>query len=342
MALRSKLKSIYPEIIFQAILLVVVFIFYSHDRRHPQIQPFQYAFFLNYVLAAFVINYWLLPRFLYRKRYVGFGAYVVLVIALVIAIEEGLLEQIFFPDTRGTGFPGVFNNLLSAMPTITILAGFKFAWDALHKQRELEALQSAVKESELLYLKSQINPHFLFNNLNNLYAYAIENSPKTPQLILDLSAVLRYMLYDCQAQYVPLSKELQQLDNFIKISAIQIENRGEVRFDIGKINHQVDIAPLILPVFVENAFKHSASSQVSGIQIRVAVSLSEKGTLLFECTNSFMPDTNTENLSKGIGLENVRKRLSLLYPDAHKLSITTQEDMYNVTLLMNLQKASEP
>ncbi len=263
--------------------------------------------------------------------------YFVLVIVLVIFVEEAILEQIYFPDTRGTRFPGIFLNLLSAMPTITILAGFKFAWDALHKQRELESLQSAVKESELLYLKSQINPHFLFNNLNNLYAYAVEQSPKTPEIILEISGILRYMLYECREEYVPLAKEVEHLQNFINISAMQIEDRGEVNFKTHNIQGNYPIAPLILSVFIENAFKHSASSQTDKILIDVSLNLSLSETLIFECSNTFMTDTNTQDLSKGIGLENVKKRLSLLYPDAHKLSISIEENTYTVTLLLELE-----
>lgn len=109
-----------------------------------------------------------------------------------------------------------------------------------------------VAESRMQFLKSQINPHFLFNNLNNLYAYALENSPKTPKIILELSALLRYMLYDCQADYVPLAKEIKCLNDFINLQELQIENRGTIEFNIsGKAENQL-VAPLILIVFIEN------------------------------------------------------------------------------------------
>ena len=94
-----------------------------------------------------------------------------------------------------------------------LLVGFKFAWDAQNKQTELEQLRNVVTESQLQFLKSQINPHFLFNSLNNLYSYALENSPKTPEIILELSSLLRYMLYECQEEQVPLSKEVKYLED---------------------------------------------------------------------------------------------------------------------------------
>jgi Putative regulator of cell autolysis len=121
-------------------------------------------------------------------------------------------------------------------------------------------LENSVKESELQFLKYQINPHFLFNNMNNLYAHAIENSSKTPEIILEFSAVLRYMLYECKARFVALEKEIEQLKNYINLNTLQIEGSGKVDYTINGMESGFQIAPLILMVFIENAFKHSASS----------------------------------------------------------------------------------
>lgn len=326
------------EYLFMSILIVVVFIFYSFDRRHPGIQPYQIVFFLNFVVAALFISYVLLPRFLYTKKYFQFILYFTIVIALVIFVEEGILEQIYFPETRGKHFLGVFFNLLSSLPTITIICGFKFAWDLLEKQSEVESLKSTIKESELQFLKSQINPHFLFNNLNNIYSLAIENSPRTPEMILELSAFLRYMLYECKARFVPLSKEIEQLANFINLSKMQIEERGIVDFTTENIQPGYQIAPLILTVFVENAFKHSSSSQVSHIKISIHVKLTDDGVLHFTCINNYLSLSNTRELSESIGLENVQKRLHLLYPGAHQLNITSTDTQYEVHLTMKLNK----
>src|SRR5690606_39169759 len=217
------------------ILLGTVFIFYAFNRVdaniETQIEAYEVAFFLNCAFAAFVINYFLLPKFLYLKKHGWFVVLVVTLIGFTMLIEELVLEKIYFPTTRGANFPGIFYNLLNVMPTIIILVGFKFGWDALTKQRELEQLRTAVKDSELQFLKSQINPHFLFNNLNNLYSYALEKSDKTPKIILDLSAVLRYMLYECQAKFVPLNKEMEHLRNFVNLSKLQIEERSRIKLN---------------------------------------------------------------------------------------------------------------
>ncbi len=331
-------RSVSTEVLFQVLLHVVLFLFFSFDKHNPQIQTFQIAFFVNYGIGAFIINYVLLPRFFYRKKYFLFFIFVILIIATIIFIEEFVLERIFFPDTRGKHFPGIIYSLLDVMPIIIILTGFKFAWDASKKQREVEALSAMVKESELQYLKSQINPHFLFNNLNNLYSYAIDNSPKTPSIILELSSVLRYMLYDCKEDFVPLAKEIEHLKNFTQLSELQIENRGKVEFNAENIESGYQIAPLILNVFVENAFKHSTASQSEDISIKVRINVTHDGRLQFECINSFRPLTNTNDLSNGIGLQNVKKRLNIIYPDLHTLYIKETDSLYSVKLDMQLKK----
>lgn len=332
--------SIY-EVIFQVLLHAMVFVFYAFDHRcshgAAQVELSEVVIFMNYVVAAAVINYFLLPKYLYKQKYWHFGVYVLVIVASVIFIEEAVLEKIFYPTTKGTNFPGIFFNLTDAMPTITILAGFKFAWDALTKQREVELLQMAVKESELQFLKSQINPHFLFNNLNNLYAHALEQSPQTPDIILELSGVLRYMLYECMDEYVPLPNEIAQLENFVNLSKLQFEGRGEVSFTSGNIRAHDKIAPLILSVFVENAFKHSGSSQSDNIQIAIHIEQNEEGFLFFTCENTFSIESNTSDLSKGIGLENVKKRLKLIYPNAHTLHIGVIENRYKVELKIDLK-----
>ncbi|PHN06781.1 histidine kinase [Flavilitoribacter nigricans DSM 23189 = NBRC 102662] len=326
------------ELIFQLVLHFLVFIFFSFDRYHPQIAAYQVTYFLTYAVAAAFINYWMLPLFFYRKKYLQFFLSFFLTLGAVIVLEELLWEPIYFPGQRASTFPGVFFSLVQILPVISILVGFKFAWDALGKQREVDELRNTVQESELQFLKSQINPHFLFNNLNNLYAYAIENSPKTPAIILELSSVLRYMLYECREKFVPLSKEIAQLENFTQLNELQIEERGEVRFRTRGNTSGFQIAPLIMIVFIENAFKHSQASQSEDIFIDIEVGVSEQGRLDFYCKNNYHPTSNTASLSQGIGLENVKKRLDLIYPDAHRLDITETEDLYTVHLSIALNQ----
>lgn len=339
---QSFFNSTSKEVIFQVLLHIVLFLFFSFDRHKPQIEEFKVVAFINYALGALVINYILLPHFFYRKKYLLFFLYVAIMVAVIIAVEELVLEQIYFPNSkRSKYFPGVIYSLLDVMPVITILAGFKFAWDASTKQREVEQLRTSVKESELQFLKSQINPHFLFNNLNNLYSYAIEQSPKTPSIILELSSVLRYMLYDCKEDFVALTKEIEHLKNFTRLNELQIEERGTVTFETKNIETGYQIAPLILTVFVENAFKHSTASQSEDIAIDINIYITDKGVLQFECVNSFRPTSNTNDLSHGIGLENVKKRLEIIYPNAHHLAISETDTLYSVKLELQLNQETK-
>ncbi|WKN44130.1 sensor histidine kinase [Tunicatimonas pelagia] len=331
----------YKEVLFQVLLHGVVFVFYSYDRRNPQVESYQVVFFLTYAVAALIINYLLLPRFLYQKKHLQFVGWTIMVIAVVIFVEEAVIEQIYFPDTRGQRFLGVFFSLWGVLPVITVLSGFKFAWDAVMKQREVDELKATIQESELQFLKSQINPHFLFNNLNNLYSYAIDYSPQTPEIILKLSSVLRYMLYECKEKFVSLTKEIEQLENFTQLSQLQIEERGVVSFSAQVYQPDYQIAPLILIVFIENAFKHSQASQSENILIDITVQLSEDGALEFSCKNNFQSVANTDNLAQGIGLENVKKRLQLLYPNAHQLTIDETENQYEVYLSMQLKRLNK-
>ncbi|WP_205783206.1 sensor histidine kinase [Flagellimonas allohymeniacidonis] len=330
------------ELIFQIVLIVLVFLFYSFDRENPGLRWSQVAFFTTHVMAAWLIGYWLMPHFLYRKKYWLFFGYVFLIVAAVIGLEELFLEQIFYPGTRrAKSFPGIVFSLMGVLPVITILAGFKFGWDALQKQEQIEELKSTVQESELQFLRTQINPHFLFNNLNNLYSHALEGSKKTPEIILELSGLLRYMLYECKEKFVPLDKEVEQLHNFIKLNKLQIEDRGIVRFDAKGIERGYRIAPLILIVFIENAFKHSQAGQSENIEIAIELEMKED-ILHFHSANNYAPSEGLDTIATGIGLKNVKKRLQLLYPDRHELKIHNDGKSYKVNLSMELEKMIGP
>ena len=332
----SKIQISQKEFLFQLILHGIVFLFYSFNRFSPEGLDGRIIFFMNYTLSSLLINYYLLPRYYYRKKYLQFFVSIVLIVILLLLVEEYILEPIYFPDTRARYFPGVIVSLLGVLPIIAILSGFKFAWDALHKQQQVDSLQTLAQESELQFLQSQINPHFLFNNLNNLYSFAISNSPRTPEIIMELSNLMRYMLYECKEKYVPIEKEILQLENFIKLNEIQIEGRGKVTFRVEDIHPGHVIAPLILISFIENAFKHSSSSQTDNINIAIVIRLSDSGQLHFICHNNYEKLSNTSQLSGGIGLKNVQKRLNLLYPSSHQLDIAVSDHEYSVNLVIDL------
>ena len=324
--------------IFQILLHVIVFIFYAVERNQTGIEGYKYAFFANYAIAAALINFIALPSFYKNKNIIRLIIAACIFIIAAVIIEEMILEHIFFEGRRADSIQALWA-FISIVPVVAILTGFKFGWDAYIKQKELERLESLVRESEMQFLKSQINPHFLFNNLNNIYSYALEGSEKTPGIILELSNLLRYMLYDCKDPFVSLAKEIEHLKSFISLSQLQIENRGNVKLNIQSADYSYQIAPLILIVFIENAFKHSQSGKSDNIEIEVDLSCSEKGILNFSCRNNYDAITNTKNLSQGIGLNNVKKRLEHRYGQLHTLDIKTTDKTYEVNLNIDLSKS---
>ncbi len=253
----------------------------------------------------------------------------------MILVEEFVLEKIFFPDSRGRKFFGILSSFLELSPFVVIPVGFRLMQDMMEKQKQMEELQKAIHESELQFLKNQINPHFLFNNLNNLYAHAIEDSKKTPEIILKLSDILRYTLYDCRVDYVPLNREIEHIKAFIDLNQLQIQERGEVHTNIQELQTNLVIPPHILNVFIENAFKHSTSGLSSGLYIDISLQMNDN-QLAFRCVNNFAEQTNTENLDHGIGLDNVKNRLELLCPNQYNLDIRTEDQWFIVELKLDL------
>jgi len=323
------------ELLYQIVVHLLVFTTYAVTRRETSITPFEIVSFANYAVTAFFINYFVLPRYYKNKKTFQLLLIIIFSLFACILIEEVVLEPIFFPADRGANVK-LFWTIITVLPRLSLLVVFKLAWDMIFIRRELEKVKSIAEQNELHFLQTQINPHFLFNNLNNIYSFALEGSPKTPEIILGLSDMMRYVLYECKEDYMLLTKELKQLENFIKLNELQIEDRGQVTFESTGENERYKIAPLILIVFVENAFKHSVSSLSEGIYISIKTKITSDNKLLFTCENNYSESTNTDSLSHGIGLENVHKRLELIYGDNYELDYSAENSKYIVTLKMPL------
>ncbi len=327
------------EYLFLGILAVLVFLLKVFNRHEIVFRWNTAIFVFNYLLAAIFINYFLLPKFLYKKRIWWFSFFLIIIISVTILIEEIVLEHLFFPNSRALRF-FIIDTLVDVIPPLILMVGYKFSWDAIQKENRIETLNRMVAESELQFLNSQINPHFLFNNLNNLYSYALEKSPKTPGIILQLSSILRYMLYDCRDKKVMLSKEIENLKDYIKLSELQLGDEGKVTFNVYGEARQLRIAPLILMVFVENAFKHASASQLKNVQINISIKINNN-ILYFYCENNYTESSNTEKLDNGIGLKNVKGWLDLNYTNKYKLNIEPQNNWYKVFLKVELDNSEE-
>jgi sensor histidine kinase YesM len=334
------LKRLNKEYLFIGIFILLLFLLDIFDKNDPGLHGHKIAYKLNYTAAALTISYFLLPRYFYTKRYGAFSFGFLIILVTVVFVDEYIVEWLFYRNSPRYENVLFFMTLLDSLPTILLIIGFKFAWDSIQKQQNIDTLKRMVAESEIQFLNSQINPHFLFNNLNNLYAYALENSPKTPEIILQLSSILRYMLYDCRDKTVLLSKEIKNLKDYVQLSELQLGDERKVTFDVNGEAGHLSIAPLILMVFVENAFKHATASQLKDVQINIFIKINDN-ILYFHCENNYSETSNTDNLPNGIGLKNVKGRLDLHYVDKYKLNIEPKGNWYKVFLKIELDNSQE-
>ncbi len=199
--------------------------------------------------------------------------------------------------------------------------------------------QSSEKEKmlfELAYLKQQINPHFLFNSLNSIYALANRQSPKTTELILDLADLLRYMLYDSNKDSIGINKEIEYLKNFIELEKLRITDKTEIKLNFSIDENRYMIEPMLLFPIVENALKYGANNYNESF-IHISIKQQDK-FLLFNCKNRIVNKNHKNREDSGIGLANVKRRLNLLYPGNYTLKVKEHDDIFNVELHLNLKK----
>ena len=201
--------------------------------------------------------------------------------------------------------------------------------DAKRKEIEREKLVA-----ELNFLKAQINPHFLFNTLNNLYYLAYSKSDNTTEVIDKLSKMMRYMIYDSNHSKVLLSKEIEYMQNYVSLERLRLNNETPVEFEVKGDAGDNKIAPLIFIAFLENAFKHGVSNTQKQCWVRVSIDIDGK-SCTYTVENSKIPNQQSESKS-GIGLANIKRRLELSYPDNYELSVQNLSDKYAVQLTLNL------
>ena len=196
-------------------------------------------------------------------------------------------------------------------------------------------LKSEKLKAEMDFLKSQINPHFLFNALNNIYTLSVIKSDNTPENLLKLSGMLRYMLYDCKEDRVPLKKELEYIDNFISLNKLKDSQGLNIELELDRSQPDLRVAPLIFIPFIENAFKHSKIEDLENGWIKLSLKIQDQ-TLFFNVKNSISKTTFTKDKVGGIGLRNVKRQLELVYPNKHDLIINKTDTAFEVSLKIDL------
>jgi len=289
---------------------------------------------------SYITVYVFVPKYLYKKKYVSFCLSVLLIYSAMYMIN-GL--QVYYQLNKtfnivaGVRSQNIFQsaNLVRLLGNPPLVCGLLLSLKSLKnwylRKIESEALTRANTNAELQLLKSQIHPHFLFNTLNNIYSYSLNNKPEAADLVKKLKQTVHYMVAECNHAYVPLKNELNMIANYIELEKIRYGNRLSMQVELMNPDGNHLIAPLLMIPFVENSFKHGVSQMLD--HPRISLKIYVEGNMLhFYLNNSKPPAAENQDLRKGIGLENVRKRLDLLYPDKHKLLIQTTEDTFTVQM----------
>ena len=299
------------------------------------------SFHILCLLAISYVNYfYFLPRLIRDKR-IGlyllcFGP-VFLGFSYLFLQGKQLILGYYLPDSEWM-YSSRFavNVIMSGFFAVTCVGLLKFVEDYFELEARSRELENQQLISELQFLKAQINPHFLFNTLNNLYYLAVSESSRTPEVIAKLSGMMRYMLYDSNHPLVPLSKEIEYIENYLSLERLRLDDRVPITFEVEGQVEGVRIAPLILITFLENAFKHGVSGAADDVFITVRLDVNE-GSCHYRVTNSKLAaDSKTLSEKSGIGLQNVRRRLELSYPDRYELQTDETEDRYRVDLQLQL------
>ncbi len=298
------------------------------------------------LIFSYTIIYFLIPKFFSRKKYLAFsvGVLILFMILFCFSLFSHLIDSKFtYAIGTTTQQPYIFLRgtvirILGNPPLIcALLLSLKTLKNWHLKQLENETLIREKGNAELQLLKSQIHPHFLFNTLNNIYSYTLTKSPLAAELVQKLSDMLSYMITDCNQVLVPLEKEIQLLKDYICLEKVRYGNRLDIQMHINGNCENCMVVPLLMIPFVENCFKHGASMMRGEQWMHLIIDINEND-LDLNLSNSKPPRSKQSVNKKGIGLNNVQKRLSLLYPGRHQLKINSTENTFSVYLKLALEK----
>ncbi|MEO6731083.1 MAG: histidine kinase [Ferruginibacter sp.] len=310
-------------------------------------------FLSDHIFLSYALMYFVIPRFLLKQRY-WLTALWVIISFFIAASISAILSFTAIPAVRdammGDAYVGP-----PRTPTVNLflalLAGFRGALTVggiaaaiklmkywyVKEQRNLQLLKENV-EAQLQLLKAQVHPHFLFNTLNNIFSYTQNTSPTAARLVMGLSDMLRYMLYEGNQPLVPLHKEIKLLKDYCSLEQVRYDNRLQLQIDLPVDDQDLYIAPLLLLPFVENCFKHGASNLVEEAWISLSIGI-EDNRMKMKLVNSKPIEERTALHKKtGIGMANVQERLNLLYAGKYELVITNEAEIFIVNLTIELEK----
>jgi two-component system, LytTR family, sensor kinase len=292
--------------------------------------------------------YYLMPKFLLKKRYLEFGVYLLLLTGAIAGLMQYvllpfLIHPVFCPTTCTLDNLTLYRfikNIVNINYLVVISATVVLLRNWYQHQQSTRTLSQDKLEAELKFLKGQIHPHFLFNTLNSLYSLTLKKSDNAPEMVLKLSGLMDYMLYDANAAKVPLEKELNYIHNYIDLEKMRYGSRVDISFTETGTIAGTNIAPMMLLPFVENAFKHGVSTETENAWVRIDVKVqhSKLSLRVENCKQGEKAERTAKEMASGIGLKNVQRRLELLYKDAYSLEIEDEPDVYAVHLELDLSE----
>ena len=293
------------------------------------------------IIGTYIMIYFIIPAFLLKRRYKGFVLFTVLHIVLYgVAIAYVIHTFIICPwclyvKDFPFGMRLVLESIASNYEIPAVAATIKFFKNWYIEKQANQSLEKEKLEAELNFLKSQLNPHFLFNTLNNLYALTLKKSDTAPDTVIKLSEMLDYMLYRSNVKEANLSDEIKLIKNYIELEEIRYGSRLDLKVDIKGDTAGKKLAPLILLPFIENSFKHGACKDISIPFIHIEIVIKEE-CLKLNIANSFDSASQSDKeTDDGIGLKNVKRRLDLLYPNKHVLDIDKTDHQFKVYLCLS-------
>jgi len=295
---------------------------------------------LNIVITYLTI-YYLIPRYILRKKYIQFFLLFTFSLGLYYLVRTGLnyilVTKNIWPEAQGNQEPftviHVVELTIGTIYVIALVSAIKLTYDWVNEKKRNEDLQRIQLETELNFLKSQIQPHFFFNTLNNLYALVIKQSPNAANVVMKLSEIMQYVLYEVKEPKISLMKSINYLYSYLELEKLRYGERVKSEISIDGSIDDIEVPPLLFLPFLENCFKHGTGHHED---IKVVIDFVVKDNFLyFTVTNNYVK--NNEKAPKhGIGIENVKRRLQLLYGSSYSLKTKTKENLYTVNLKLPL------
>ena len=307
-------------------------------------EDYWYSFKSNMVtvsmgaLLVYVNIYFLYPKFILNKKYLKYIIYFIISVAIFYIIRTELIylfiNENVWPESEKPQKAYSFNHILVVfligIYDVALVTTIKLTAEWVLERKRSEQLKEIQLRTELDFLKSQIQPHFFFNTLNNLYALTLEKSDEAPRLIIKLSDLMQYVLYEVSGSKASLHEEINHLNNYIDIERIRFKDRIHVEMDITGDIEDIKVPPLLFLTFVENCFKHGLKGN-DIVKINMGFKVLKNNHLEFKLTNNFNPDIiKSEN--HGIGITNAKRRLNLLFSNNYELESEVIEDLYIMLL----------